>query len=212
MELSEIANFLNSSGQTILGAFIGAGAVVIGQMVNARASRKASELLLEATRESNQASATIAESAAVVQMKAALVSATLDAYREFDSLMTEWEVSVRDENTLGHSEVPKNDEYAGWVLSEKWKSAHILGKLAAVTSGPLPNNAASVREAGIKALQAHETNFYLRDAAEQDTRYRAAQERTDAVENFREKLAELPKSLRQALQIDKNQNMQEGER
>lgn len=200
---TEIANFLNGTGQTILGVVFGSAAVIIGQAVNAGATRKASKLSSDASRESNDVSVTNAETAATIQMKAALLNASLDAYKEFHSQMVEWEISTRDECTLGHGEVPERDAYAGWIISEEWRAKLLLGRLTAVTSDPFPNHAESVQSAGLNALRAHEHNFHTTKENNQEVRHESEQARITALEGFRTMLADLPIRLRETLQIDK---------
>lgn len=204
MDWTVITNFLASSGQTIVGVAVGGLAVIVGQAVNASSTRKAARQSLEASRESTDASVTIAETAARMQMKAALLNATLDAYEEFHSQMVEWEISVRDEFTLGHSEVPKRDAYAGWIISEEWRAALLLGRLIAVTSEPLPKYAESVQSSGLNALRAHERNFYTERENNQEARGTSEQERITALEDFRTKLADIPARLRETLQFDRD--------
>ncbi|GAA1223299.1 hypothetical protein [Rhodoglobus aureus] len=175
MDWTEITNLLARSGQPILGVVLGAAVVVFGQVVNASSTRNASKRSLEASRESTAASVTIAETAARMQMKSALLSATLDAYEAFHLQMVEWEISVRDDLTLGHREVPERHAYAGWIISEEWKAALLLGRLKAVTSGSLPKHAESVQRSGLNALRAHEHNFSTGLENDQEARHGSEQ-------------------------------------
>lgn len=199
-------DFLLTSGQTILGVLVGGAVVLTGQAFNSRSATKSASMAVEASRQSTDANLEIARSMARTQMKAALLESTLTAYEAFHSQMIEWEISMRDEFTLGHGKVSPRDVYAGWVLAQDWEATALLGKLTAVSTGQLPEQAAAVYSAGLDALRAHERNISTVKEDSQDAKHATEQARISALEAFRERLADLPTHLREYLEIDHSSN------